>query len=103
MEIRDYAPYYKLRFQKIEDSTGKKLSFEQNAALFDEQETVPAHVEIKPEEELWLMGYGFDGVENPADSIWIDFWNLNEAESAEVILDGLEYRLELPKTVNREP
>lgn len=102
MEIRDYAPYYKLRFQKIEDSTGKKLSFEQNAALFDEQETVPAHVEIKPEEELWLMGYGFDGVENPADSIWIDFWNLNEAESAEVILDGLEYRLELPKTVNRE-
>lgn len=102
VEIRDYAPYYKLRFQKIEDSTGKKLSFEQNTALFEEQETAPAHVEIKPEEELWLTGYGFDGVENPADSIWIDFWNLNEAESAEVILDGLEYRLELPKTVNRE-
>lgn len=101
-ELKDCAPFYTLSFQKIEGGTGKQLLFEGNTELADQKTVGPDHIEVEPEAAVWELGYWFDGEENLADTVTLNFWNRGEAETIRVILDGLEYELSCPKMEPKE-
>lgn len=93
----DYAPRYTLSFQKIEGGTGERLSFEGNTEIADQKTTGPDNLEVEPEDAMLDMSFCFDGDENLADTVTFSFWNYGNAESFQVILDGLAYQFEVPE------
>ncbi len=101
-DFRDYAPYYELDFQKIEGETGKLLLFEENKdPQYPEIVGVPKNVAVEPLDSLSGFGYVLNGEENPADTLSMGFWNRGGAETILVTLDGLEYKVSLPKPETR--
>lgn len=92
----DRAPYYLMSFQKIEGGTGQKLSFEGNTEIADQKTIGPDNLEVEPEDAVRDMWYYFDGDENLADTVTFSFWNYGDAESFQVILDGLTYQFAVP-------
>lgn len=101
-ELVDCAPFYSMSFQKIEGGTGKLLLFEGNTEMADQKTVGPDHVAVEPEDAIWEIGYVFDGNENLADTVTLNFWNRGEAETIRVILDGLEYELSCSKMEPKE-
>lgn len=101
-ELVDCAPFYSMSFQKIEGGTGKTLLFEGNTEIADQKTVGPDHVAVEPEEDIWEIGYAFDGEENLADTVTLNFWNRGGAKTLHVILDGLEYELPCPKMNPKE-
>lgn len=97
IRLVDCAPFYSMSFQKIEGGTGELLLFEGNTEISDQKTAGPDNVELEPEAAVCEVGYAFDGDENLADTVTLSFWNRGEAESIQVILDGLEYELSCPK------
>lgn len=98
----DRAPYYLMSFQKIEGGTGKKLSFEGNTEIADQKTIGPDNLEVEPEDAVRDMWYYFDGDENLADTVTFSFWNYGDAESFQVILDGLTYQFAVPEVEARK-
>lgn len=101
-ELKDYAPYYVMSFQKIEGGTGERLSFEGNTVLADQEIVGPDRVEVEPQSAIWELGFHFDGKENLADTITLEFWNRGGSEAFQVILDGLIYEVAVPKVETKE-
>lgn len=106
LELTDFenaAPYYTLRFQKIEGGTGKVIGFAYTPDPEDSSIiTTPEHVEVIPSERLGLLTCSFSGDENPEDAVTLSFWNRGEEHTFRIVLDDLEYEISLPEETFEE-
>lgn len=101
--LENYAPYYTLRFQKIEGGTGKVSGFAYTPDPEDPSiVTAPEHVEVIPSEKLGLLTCSFSGDENPEDEVTLSLWNRGEEENFQIVLDDLEYEVSLPEETSEE-
>ena len=96
VNFQDRSPYYAMSFHKINEETGKLLSFEGNVEPEDQTIAGPENFSINPSKSLVGLSYGFDGKENLADTIILGFWNRGEEPSVVVTIDGLDYELTFP-------
>lgn len=101
-EFNDYAPFYSVSFQKIEGETGKYLSFEGSTETEDMRTITPDNVRIEPEEDIWELGYWFDGDSNLADTVTLQFWNRGNADSVVIEIDGSQYELTIPSADSKQ-
>lgn len=101
-EFHDYAPFYSVSFQKIEGETGKCLSFAGSTETEDLRTITPDNVRIEPEEDIWELGYWFDGNSNMDDTVTLQFWNRGSADSLMIEIDGLAYELTMPSADSKK-
>lgn len=95
IEFRDYAPFYSISFQKIEGETGNVLLFEGSTDGENSQIISPNNIRVEPEEDIWELGYWFDGNTNLDDTVTLQFWNRGNADSLMIEIDELQYELKL--------